>query len=198
MQKQSLMIGLAAALLCGAALLFARQCRGTPSAAPVHNAVGVALADRVAALVGGSGPVVLLTPSGSDADTPESAAFAEVLAKNPRGLPRLGCEAWTANWSALEGGGYLSAATFAALAARYPSAAAFVSFEGVPDPREVRRWPAVPAKLVVLSTRLPRETLLAAKPAFQAAYLARPNLSSADTPRRGTPDLIFRQLFESL
>ena len=198
MQKQPLMIGLAAGLLLIAVLLGVRQCRGTPAGSAARNELGLALADRVAALVGGAGPVVLLTPSGNDADTPESAAFAEALSGNRKGLQRLGCEAWAANWGAIEGGGFLSAATYAAVAAKYPAAAAIVSFEGVPAPGELGRWPSVPVKLVVVSMQQPRELILAAKPAIQAAYVARPNLSSSEMPRRGTPDQIFNQIFEAL
>lgn len=199
MQKQPLLIGIAAILLLSAALLFARQCRGTAAASPAQNAVGTALVERISALLGGAGSVVMLTPSGTDGDTPESAAFAAALARNAKGLQRAGCEAWTAQWSSLEGGGgVLSAATYAAVVARYPSAGAVVSFEGVPDPREVGRWPAGSARLIVVSARQPRELVAAAKPAIQAAYVARANPSSGESPRRGTPDQIFQQLFETL
>ena len=197
MQKKSLVAALAVLLLAMAAWLLIRQLRSPSAESPVHNAVGVALANHVSALLGGAGQIVLLTPNGRAEDTPESSAFAEAVGKNGRGLQLAGCEPWTTQWSALEGGGFLSAGTLQAVAAKYPQAGVIVSVEGVPDPREIGRWPTLSAKLVVISVRQPRDVVLAAKPVTALALVARP-IADAVPDRRATPEQTLAKAFETL
>ena len=174
-------------------------CGRTPPPPPVNEALGEILAAKAAEVAGGSGEVVLLVPVATTPPIPEVADFQAALKKTQPGLSLAGTIPWSdGNWGALEGGSsFLSLATFKSVAAQHPRAKVVVSFDGIPDPREIAAWPKQGARLIIATKRTGREAVAYARPA--AAVIIVPRVNSGAPPKklRSTAE-VFQYYFEVL
>ena len=173
--------------------------RTPPPPMPVGEAMGEALAAKAAEVAGGSGEVVLLVPVATTTPNPQAADFGKALKRKHSPLTLAGTVPWLdGNGGGFEGDlGFLSLATFKSVAVQYPHAKVIISFEGIPDPREISAWPKQGVPLIVVTWRMGREAVAYARPA--AAVIIVPKVNSGAPPKklRSTAE-VFQYYFEVL